>query len=101
MRYISHEGKDLPVYQENIASYSGNPDYSIVLKPGEQAEAPIRYYPGYCSADDQVPVLASWVMDLPGMTGSITLVSETTFDVCSENLPVMNSIEVGSFNLEK
>jgi hypothetical protein len=102
MKYISLDGKSLPVAQFDQTPPSGNADSALVLKPGGRAQLLVRRSIGSgCSAQERVSIPASWVMELPGIAGTVPLMGNSTFDVCRSSLPTVMSIEVGTFELEK
>jgi hypothetical protein len=102
MRYISLDGKDLPVSQFTLPLVSGNADSAVVLKPGGRAQLFFqRSTGGGCSAQERVSIPASWMIELPGIAGTLPVMGNSTFDLCRSSLPTVMSIGVSTFKLEK
>jgi hypothetical protein len=101
MKYISHDGKSLPVSQDSLPPATGNAKSAVVLKPGGSTVMSFLEPLGGCSREERVPVTAAWVMELPSMSGQVTLHEESALSVCSNNLPVVSSMEVGTFESVK
>jgi hypothetical protein len=101
IKYISQDGKSLPVSQYSLPPALGNAKSAVILKPGESAIMFYRTSSGQCSWQERVPITASWVMELPGVLGRVTLREESALSVCGNNLPIVASWEVGTFEPAK